>query len=111
MAELTASLETSPISIANSDFDQVSFRTAATGIAAADEFFVTGYTNVEAILSVVPVGTAAVGVSAVPNADGTGVTEGDDAGNIGVETTAAATGGVIVTALVTRLAIRPATSP
>ena len=105
MADLTATLEIPPIPVPNSNFVQVTLRSGVTGIAQTDEFIVTGYTNVQAVLSAVPIGTAAVGVSVVPNSDGSATTEGDDPGHIAIETSAAATGGVLVTALVDPLDI------
>jgi len=58
---------------------------------AADEWIVTDFKHIEGVLGIVPFGTADIAEipSVVLNADGTGVTAGDDPGHLGIEGNAA----------------------
>lgn len=61
------------------------------GIAQATEWAVTGLSEIESVAGAVVLGTATTGLNFVLNANGTGDTEGNAPGNLGIESEAAAT--------------------
>lgn len=71
----------------------VTFRVAITNTGSADEWVVTGLSSIEAIVGFAVIGT--VGVAITPNfrknANGTGVAEGTNPGNLALECAALAT--------------------
>jgi hypothetical protein len=73
-----------------SDKVQITVRTVALGAAAADEWIpaaTLGLSWIDAIVGYAPIGTTAFTVipTFLKNAQGTGETEGGDAGDLGVE--------------------------
>jgi hypothetical protein len=75
------------------------FRTSALGTAAADEWIATGLSWIDAVIGVVVIGatTSATSLSVQKNARGTGVAEGTNPGDLGIETATAGTNVVEVT--------------
>lgn len=68
------------------------FRTSALADNSASEWIATGLSWIEAVVGVVPIGTApfANAPSFVKNAQGTGVSAGTNPGDLGIEVEAAA---------------------
>lgn len=62
---------------------------ATTGVAAADEWIATGLSEIESVVGAVVNGAATSGLNFLLNAQGTGETEDDDPGDLGIEAEAA----------------------
>lgn len=74
----------------------------ATGVAQAAEWITKaqiGLGEIVAVIGHAVLGTTDVGCNFVMNAQGTGVAEGTNKGDLGVETTAALTNNLLVTVL------------
>ncbi len=82
MAALTTTVLTNRLPVGN--LYMQSFRATA-GAAAADEWIVTGFSWIEAIVGHATIGATDLGMNFTKNARGTGVTEGTNAGDLGVE--------------------------
>jgi len=81
-------------------FEQTVRVGGATGIAQATEWIAKADIGLNEILGIVGfsvLGTTDIGVNFVMNAQGTGVAAGTNRGDLGVETTAALTDGLLVT--------------
>lgn len=77
------------------------FRTSALGDNSATEWIATGLSWIDAVVGVVPIGTApfANTPSFVKNAQGTGVTAGTNPGDLGIEVEAAGDNALEVTVI------------
>lgn len=77
------------------------FRTSALGTGAADEWIATGLSWIDAIVGVAAIGTDPFTTlpSFVKNAQGTGVSAGTNAGDLGIEVAAAGDNVLEVTVL------------
>lgn len=99
MAVLTVTEVTDRLPVGN--LVQKTFRTSALGTAAADEWIATGLSWIKAVVGLVVIGatTSTVSLSVTKNAQGTGVAEGTNAGDLGIESTDAGIDVVEVTVL------------
>lgn len=97
MAVLTGVTELARIRVPDGQYEFVTYEVTGTGSAAADEWFDAG-DEVIAVAGHAVVGTGDVGVNFVLNAQGTGETAGSSRGDLGIETTGAATVHVTVVA-------------
>lgn len=77
----------------------MTIRTSAIGTAQAAEWVVTGLGWIDAVIGVVVIGatTSATALSVQLNARGTGVAEGTNPGDLGIETATAGTNVVEIT--------------
>jgi hypothetical protein len=83
-------------------FQQTLRVVSATGVASAAEWITKAQIGLDSIVAVVghaTLGITDVGCNFVMNAQGTGVAEGTNKGDLGVETTAALTNNLLVTVL------------
>jgi hypothetical protein len=83
-------------------FQQTLRVVSATGIAQAAEWIAKasiGLSEIVAVIGHSTLGTTDVGCNFVMNAQGTGVAEGTNKGDLGVESTAALTNNLLVTVL------------
>ena len=94
MAALTATRVTDRLPVGN--LFMQTFRTTP-GSAAADEWIVTGFQTVLAVVGFSPLGATLASMNFVLNARGTGVTENTNQGDLGVESST--TGQFLVTVL------------
>jgi hypothetical protein len=77
------------------------FRTSALGTASAVEWISTGLSWIDAVIGIAVIGTttSTVALAVTKNAQGTGVAEGTNPGDLGIESTDAGINVVEVTVL------------
>ena len=99
MAVLSVTEETYRLPVGN--LAMKTFRTSALGTAAADEWIATGLSEIIAVVGYAVLGTttSTVALAFEINAQGTGVAEGTNMGDLGIESTDAGINEVMVTVL------------